>query len=367
MSDNYQASQLEGPIEIVDIDDLAIRASAVIPKGAFDYIAGGAGDEWTLIQNTKSFNHKGIVPRVMTGVENPVLKTKILGINIDTPLIMSPGAAQGLAHETADEGTARGVSASGTIMTVSTFANKTFKEVQIAGGGSPQWFQIYLSKNQDFNKHILDSAMEAGAKAIVLTLDATVSGNREADIRNDFTFPLTMPNIEGYVQAEGMSIEELLSDTLRKIKPSIIRKVAAYTKLPVIVKGIQAPEDALTAISHGASAIWVSNHGGRQLEGAPASFDVLESIAEAVNKKVPVIFDSGVRRGQHVFKAIASGADIVGLCRPVYYGLALGGWEGVKSVFDHINYELRIAMQLTGCKTVKDIQRAKLVTNRCSC
>lgn len=365
MSDNYQASQLEGSFEFADINDLTKISSNIIPRGAFDYIASGAGDEWTLIQNTKSFDYKGIVPRVMTGVENPRLETEILGEKISLPIIMCPAAAQGLAHETADVGTARGVSESGTIMTYSTFANKTFEEISMASTGMPQWCQAYFSQNWDFNRYILDRAMSAGAKAIVITMDTTISGNREADIKNNFSFPLSMPNIEDFVQTEGVSVGQLLSSTLRKITPDIIEAVSSYTNLPVIAKGIQHPEDALLAISHGASAVWVSNHGGRQLEGAPPSFEVLNSIAKAVNRRVPIIFDSGIRRGQHVFKAIASGADIVGLGRPIYYGLNIGGWQGVKSVFDHIRMELFIAMQLAGCQTVDDIKRAVLVENRC--
>lgn len=365
MADNYQASQLEGTFEFADINDLKQISSKIMPRGAFDYITGGAGTEWTLRQNTISFNQKGIVPRVMTGVENPILATSILGTQISRPIIMSPGAAQGLAHVTGDAGTARGVAAAGTIMTFSTFANKTFNEIAEAGEGAPQWFQAYFLQNRDFNKFLLDKAMAAGAKAIVITLDATVGGNREADVRNDFTFPIIMPNIQEFVQTENVNVGQLLSQTLRKISPSIINEVASYTNLPVIAKGIQSPEDALIAISHGVSAIWVSNHGGRQLDGGPASFDVLKSIADAVGVRVPIIFDSGVRRGQHVFKAIASGADIVGICRPVYYGLNIGGWQGVQEVFDHITYELWLDMQLTGCKTVEDIKNAELVTNRC--
>lgn len=143
--------------------------------------------------------------------------------------------------------------------------------------------------------------------------------------------------------------------------PEDIKKIKDLTNLPVIVKGIQSPEDAEVAISAGADGIWVSNHGGRQLDGGPASFEVLPKVAEVVNKRVPVIFDSGVRRGEHVFKALASGADLVAIGRPVIYGLNLGGAQGVTSVFDHLNKELSITMQLAGTRTVNEIKNTKLL------
>lgn len=171
-----------------------------------------------------------------------------------------------------------------------------------------------------------------------------------------------MGNLESLGEGLGQSISEIFANAKQKIGIKDIEKIVAMTDLPVIVKGIESPEDALLAIGAGAKGIYVSNHGGRQLDGGPASFDVLESIAKAVNKKVPIIFDSGVRRGQHVFKALASGADLVGIGRPAIYGLAVGGSKGVTSVFKHFAKELKIVMQLAGCQTVEDIKKAKLLS-----
>lgn len=277
---------------------------------------------------------------------------------------MAPAASHGLAHESAEKGTAKGVAEANTIMSVSTYSTDTIEDIAKAGNGGPQWFQLYMSKDDEFNKYIIKDAENNGAEAIIITADATVGGNREADIRNNFKFPLKMANLEKLGNGKGQSIAEIFKNALQKLSLESIKKIRSYTALPIIAKGIQAPEDAIASIAAGADAVWVSNHGGRQLEGGPASFDVLEDIAKAVNKKVPVIFDSGIRRGQHVFKALASGADIVAIGRPALYGLALGGYKGVKSVFDYLNGELRMVMQLAGTKNIDEVKKNRLICKK---
>ena len=358
--EEYRAADAVRELNVIDIRDLEKETSGLIPKGGFGYIQGGAGDEWTMYRNTEAFCHKLIVPRVLADLEKPELNTSILGTDISLPVIMAPVAAQGLAHVSGEAGTAKGVAASGSIMCISTYSSQTIEQISIGGGGGPQWFQLYLSKDDGFNKSLLDEAKECGAKAIVLTADATVGGNREVDLHNRFTFPLSMPIIDKNGQGKGQSIADIYAKSLQKITVGHIEKIASISGLPVIVKGIQSPEDAMLAIGGGASAVYVSNHGGRQLDGAPASFDVLESIAKAVDKRVPIIFDSGVRRGQHVFKALACGADVVAIGRPAIYGLACGGWMGVKSVFDFFRKELAMVMQLSGTKTVDKIKNIHL-------
>ena len=207
-------------------------------------------------------------------------------------------------------------------MAQSTYSSTSIADTAAAGNGAPQLFQLYMSKDWDFNKSLLDEAKKAGVKGIILTVDATVDGYREEDIINNFQFPIPMPNLEKYSEGDGKGkgIGEIYASAAQKINEDDVRRIAEYTDLPVIVKGIQSPEDALRAIGAGAAAIYVSNHGGRQLNGGPASFDVLPAIAKAVNKQVPIIFDSGIRRGSHVFKALAAGADLVAFGRPVIYG-----------------------------------------------
>lgn len=363
----YPASVIEGDVTIYNINDLEQMAKHVIPQDGFDYIRGGADSEQTMARNVSAFDNIDIYPRVLTGVDEPNLNTSILGVDISLPVIAAPAAAHGLAHVSAEAGTARGVAASGTIMSVSNYASSTLADIAKAGKGAPQWFQLYLSKDDDFNRKIVKQVENLGYKAIILTVDAPIGGNRIADARNNFKFPLPLPNVATSNKTKGQGIGKIFAAAQNNLTPYDIMRVKSMTKLPVIAKGIQHPDDAEIAILAGADAIWVSNHGGRQLDGAPAAIEVLPEIAERVNKRVPIIFDSGIRNGQHIFKAIASGADIVAIGRPVIYGLALGGWRGVVAVFDYLKKDLRRVMWLAGAQTVEDIKQIKLRHRDCLC
>lgn len=360
MSEKYYQSTNENNIEVINLKSLEEKARTIIPTGGFGYIVGGAEDEWTLRMNTEAFNHKQIIPSILANIEKPNLATTIYGEKISMPIFMATAAAHGLAHIDGEVATAKGIYEAGTIMGISTYSTKSLDEIMPATPG-PKWFQLYMSKNDDFNKFMIQKAVEYGAKAVVLTLDATVGGYREADQKNKFTFPLPMGNLEGLGKGLGISIEEIFANARQKIGLEDVANIVSLTNLPVIIKGVQSAEDALMSIGAGAKGIYVSNHGGRQLDGGPGSFDVLESISKAVNKKVPIMFDSGIRRGGHVFKAIASGADIVAIGRPAFYGLALGGSKGVADVFRHLAKELSITMQLAGCATIEDIKKSQLL------
>lgn len=357
----YVASTADEDVVIYDIDDLESRAQAIIPQGGFDYIRGGAETENTMKRNEMAFDMVDIYPRVLTGVNQPDTETSILGIDISLPVIVAPAAAHGLAHVSAEAGSARGAAASGTIMSVSTYASSTLAEVAQAGEGAPQWFQLYLSKDDVANQNLIRLAEDLGYKAIILTVDAPIGGNRIRDAKNNFKFPLPLPNVpKKSGETKGQGIGAIFAAAKNDFAPFDVMYVKSLTDLPVIVKGIQHPDDAEIAILAGADAIWVSNHGGRQLDGAPASFEVLGEIAERVNNRVPIIFDSGIRRGQHIFKAIAMGADVVAIGRPVIYGLALGGWRGVVSVFDYLKADLKRVMWLAGAYNIDDIKNIKL-------
>ncbi|WDF82680.1 lactate oxidase [Lacticaseibacillus pabuli] len=358
----YEQSDREQDLDILNLPSLEAEAKKIIPTGGFGYIEGGSEDNWTLAENTKAFEHAQIVPKALSDMEDPDLSTSIFGIDLKTPVMMAPTAAQGLAHSRGEAATAEGLAAVGGLMAQSTYSSTSIADTAAAGNGAPQFFQLYMSKDWDFNYSLLDEAKKAGIKAIILTVDATVDGYREADIINNFQFPIPMANLTKFSEGDGKGkgIAEIYASAAQKISGADVKRIADYTDLPVIVKGIESPEDALRAIDAGASGVYVSNHGGRQLNGGPASFDVLPSIARAVNHRVPIIFDSGVRRGSHVFKALASGADLVAFGRPTIYGLALGGAKGVASVYKHINHELEITMQLAGTKTVDDIKSAPL-------
>lgn len=363
LKDAYKASDAEKKLSFVNVYDLEKEAATVIPEGGYGYISSGAGDMWTLDQNVKAFNHKTIVPRVLKNLEHPDQRTSIFGDEISTPIIMAPVASHGLANRAAEPATAKGVAESGTIFTVSSYANSPYEEISAAGKGSPQWFQFYMSKDDGINRDILDAAKANNAKAIVLTADATVGGNREIDKRNGFVFPLSMPIVQAYQKGIGQSMDAVYGSSKQMLSPNDVEFIASYSGLPVFVKGVQSSEDARISIESGAQGIWVTNHGGRQLDGGPAAFDSLQEVARGVDKRAPIIFDSGVRRGQHVFKALASGADIVAIGRPVIYGLALGGSQGVVSVFDYFKRELGMVMQLAGTKNVAEIKSTKLVSN----
>lgn len=363
---DYAAPTEIKEIEVVNTYELEEKAREVIPNGGYGYISGGSGDEYTLKQNIESFNHKGILPRVLADVENPDTSTSILGHDIKAPFIMAPIAAHGLAHQTKEAGTARGVSEFGTIMSISAYSGAKFEEIEKGLNGSPRWFQLYMSKDDELNRNIIDEAKQDGATAIILTADSTLSGNRETDIRNKFVYPFGMPLVSRYLTGSGanMSLNNIYAQSKQKISPKDVEILSEYSGLPVIVKGIQTPEDALLAMGAGAAGIWVSNHGGRQLDGAPGSFDTLKEISEAVAGRVPIVFDSGIRRGEHIFKALASGADVVAIGRPALYGLALGGWKGVKNVFEYFHKDLTRVMQLSGTQTVEEVKNARLFDNK---
>ncbi|WP_272676718.1 lactate oxidase [Providencia huaxiensis] len=370
----YKASDKEGPIKIVNLDELESQVAKNMEKGAFGYIRGGAEDELNLNKNTQHFDKKYIMPRVMQGIEisDIDLSTDFLGIKLKTPIIQAPMAAQGLAHKEGEIATAKGMAKAGSIFTLSTYGNKTIEEVAEVSGNNPFFFQLYMSKNEAFNEFTLKRAKESGAKAIILTVDSPVGGYREDDIRNNFQFPLGFANLELFAQqnsdgsktGKGAGISEIYAQAKQAFTPADIQYVKKLSGLPVIVKGIQSPEDADVVIKAGADAIWVSNHGGRQLDSGPASFDVLPSIAKVVNKRVPIVFDSGVRRGSHVFKALASGADVVAVGRPILYGLNLGGAEGVNSVIQQLNKELSINMMLGGAKNIEGVKATQLYTDK---
>lgn len=357
-------SDAEGTIRIINLNDLEREASARISRGAFGYVQGGAEDESTLRDNQSAFDKRRIIPNGFTGLEAVDMKTRFLGIDLPSPIILAPMAAHGMVHREADRATIRGTRKAGTIMSISTYSSLPIAETAQAAPGAPFFFQIYMSKDSAYNEYIVGKARDAGARAIIITVDAGTAGNREADLRNNYNYSSKTPNVTEFY--EGRNVTQAEARAMRKVGFSgediaFIKRVGG---LPVLVKGVQSPEAARAAVAAGADGIWVSNHGGRQLDGAPASFDMLPLIADAVGKRVPIVFDSGVRRGTHVFKALASGADVVAIGRPALYGLALGGSEGVNDVFQHLNKELTTTMTLAGTKNIDEVKNAPLFDPR---
>ena len=358
----FPQSDRDEKISMINVDELEERAKKVMPEGAYYYIASGAENEWTWRANTSAFNHYQIVPRALTDMDDPQTDTEFIGMKLKTPIMISPIACHGIAHKDAEVATQKGAAAAGALFSSSTYANKSVEDIAAAAPEAPRFFQLYLSKDWDFNKMVFDAIKKAGYKGIFLTVDALVSGYREANLRTHFTYPVPLDFFTRYLggKGEGQSVAQMYASSAQKIGPEDVARIKKESGLPIFVKGVMCAEDAYKAIGAGADGIYVTNHGGREVDGAPATIDVLPEIAKAVNHRVPIVFDSGVRRGSHVFKALALGADIVGIGRPYLYGLALGGPKGVESVINQLNTELKIDMQLTGCKTIDDVKRAKI-------
>jgi isopentenyl diphosphate isomerase/L-lactate dehydrogenase-like FMN-dependent dehydrogenase len=346
----YPAPSGERALKIANLNDLEEEASRVLPRGAFAYIAAGSDNQWTLHENRRAFDRHVLRPQYLVGKPAPDLRTTLLGQQLSMPIITAPMGAHGLAHVSAEEGTAKGTGEARTLMTTSTAANKTIEDIAAATSG-PKWFQLYLHDDRGPSRELLQRAKAAGYSAVVFTIDAFAPGSSDETTRLGFSFPPDLP----LVNSKTPFFKKSLSwDDVTFIQQT--------SDLPLILKGVLTPDIARKGIERGVAAIQVSNHGGRQLDGVPAALDALPGVVEAVRGRVPVIVDSGIRRGTDVFKALALGADSVALGRPVLYGLALGGSMGVKSVYDRIKEELVRTMTIAGTANVKEIQKDFLAT-----
>lgn len=349
----YQAPTEIKKIEIINLRELEAAAQKIIPAGGFGYISSAAGDEWTKRENEAAYKRLTIAPRYLTGYIHADLSTTLLGAKISMPIITSVMGGQGMAHVTAEAGTAKGTDAAGTLFTAGSLSTLTLEQIAQASPG-PKWFQIYLPPDQGTARELLQRAKAAGYLAIVLTIDAFVSSNRETDRRNHFHSPLPTGNFPG--KLGGYGTNPFKTDLSWDDVP-FVQKVSG---LPVLLKGVMSPELAVTAVEHGCAAIQVSNHGGRSLDDVPATITVLPRIAEAVGGRIPIVVDGGIRRGQDVFKALALGANAVAIGRPILYGLALGGWIGVQGVLEHLKGELEMTMRLAGAKSIGEISKRYL-------
>lgn len=324
------------------VEDFEPIARARLPKEVYDFVAGGAGDEWTLRENTRAFERWILRPRVLRGVVEPDTGTEVLGVPLSMPVLIAPWAYQGLVHPDGELATARAAGRAGTLMVVSTPAERHLEAIA-AAADAPRWFQLYVLRDRVASEGMLDRAVEAGYGAVVFTVDLPVGGLRYRDARNGFEIPPSM-------RARGGDYDPLLTwDDIAWIKDR--------TGLPVLVKGILAAEDAPLAIEAGADGIVVSNHGGRQLDATAAGVDALPDVVETVAGRIPVLMDGGVRRGTDILTALALGAAAVLVGRPVAWGLAADGEDGVARVLEILRAELENAMILTGCHTVEDISR----------
>jgi len=338
----------------------------------YDFFAGGAEDEITLRANEAAFARIGLVPRVLRGGGAPDLGVSLFGRRLAAPVLVAPTAFHRLAHPDGERATGRACAAAGTVMIAAMASTVAIEEIVAAArdkapDGLAPWFQLYIQPDLDFTAAVVQRAEAAGCAALVLSADSPAFGRRERDLRNGF---LDLP--------EGLCCENMrepgrgasarprsfvFSPDLSWAHIDWLRKI---TSLPILVKGIAHPDDARLAVEHGAGGVIVSNHGGRQLDGVPASLELLPAIAAAVGDKVPVLLDGGIRRGSDVIKAVALGAHAVAIGRPALWGLAVDGETGVGQVLEMLRAEIARALMLCGCASLREVGRELVRANKTS-
>jgi isopentenyl diphosphate isomerase/L-lactate dehydrogenase-like FMN-dependent dehydrogenase len=373
----YQAGLAgQTPAHPVSADDLEQKARSILKAEAFDYLAGGAGSEDTMRANREAFRRWRIVPQFLRDVSRRNLTVEVLGQKLRAPFLLAPIGVQSILHSDAELAVARAARSLGVAMVLSTLSSKTLEEVAGALGETPRWFQLYWPRDDDLAASFIQRAENAGYSAIVVTLDTYLLAWRERDIQNAYLPFLKGEGLANYfsdpVFRKGVGVD-LASNPARVVEhfsnifsdPSRtwddLGRLCESTRLPVLVKGVLADDDARRAVDQGASGVIVSNHGGRQLDGALAALDALPGVVAAVGDRTSVLFDSGVRRGADVFKAVALGACCVLLGRPYGFGLAVGGEQGVYDVIANLIADIDLTLGLAGCASFAEVGRASLV------
>jgi isopentenyl-diphosphate delta-isomerase len=372
----YRRGMLEGetpdlPVSYEDLRDAAHEA--MTPEGRA-YVHGGAGSEETF-ERGQDFSAWRIVPRMLRGVETRDLSVDLLGREFAYPLALTPLGVQSLLHQEAEAGTARAAAALNVPLVLSSLSSTDMETVAEIVGSTPKWFQFYWSSDEDIARSFLSRAEEAGYDAIVVTVDAPILGWRERllergyypflegeGVANYFSDPAFRARLDNSPEEDPEAAVEEFLDIFgdASLTWADLQFVHDNTDLPVVIKGVLDPRDAELAVDHGADAVGVSTHGGRQVDGSITAVEALPGIADAVGDEVAVTFDSGVRRAQHAYKALALGADAILLGRPYAYGLAAGGARGVEFVLRNFLAELDLTMGLSGRRTVAEIDRDSL-------
>jgi isopentenyl diphosphate isomerase/L-lactate dehydrogenase-like FMN-dependent dehydrogenase len=360
----------------IRIEDLEALARETISPEAYHYIAGGAGSESTLRSNLQAFERWRIVPRMLRDVSQRDLSVDLLGTKLPVPVLLAPIGVQTIAHPEGDLAVARAASSLGVPLIYSTAATFTPEQVAAASGAGPRWYQLYWPRDREVTRSFLRRAEAAGYSVLVVTLDTRVLAWRERDLASGYLpmfhgegigFYLSDPVFRSRLAvppeddpqaairawAEGFSDLSQTWDDLAYLREC--------TSMPLVLKGILHPEDAVTAVRIGVDGIIVSNHGGRQVDGAIAALDALPSVLDAVGGQVPVLFDSGIRRGSDILKALALGARAVLVGRPYMWGLATGGEEGVREVLNRLFADFDLTMALSGYKNLQELNRSALV------
>jgi lactate 2-monooxygenase len=361
-----------GSLVPIAAEALEASARAALPREAFDYLSGGAGAEATIQANLAAFQRWQIEPRVLRDVSRRDWSIRLFGQVLPAPLLLAPIGVQGLFHADGEVAAARAAAALGVPLVLSTVSSKSLEEVATAMGVTPRWFQLYWSSDQELAESFIARAEQAGYGALVVTVDAHVLGWRERDLANAYS-----PFVHGHGIANYLGdpvFRRRLGHDPREDVPGAARLLAekfgnaaltwesigwlrARTRLPIVLKGVLAADDAARALDAGVDGIVVSNHGGRQVDGAVGTLDALPGIVERVNGRVPLLLDGGIRRGPDAFKAIALGATAVLLGRPYAWGLAVAGEAGVREVLLNFLSDLDLTCALSGCTTAAEVTR----------
>ena len=345
------------------LSDLEEAAAKKADRAAWAYIQGGAGEEWTMRANREAFHRRTLRPRVLVNVETLEIGTMLLGTRTSAPFYVSPTASHGLVHPDAEAATARAASKAGIIAAFSTLSSISLEDIARAAPDGPRWFQLYLQPEFSATRSLVERAEKAGFKAILLTVDMPVAGTRDRETQagsplasaitlgngSEVVRPLRSPNVNG----DGAHIRKEASYTW-----DVIDRLRETTRLPLVLKGILTGEDARRAVDRGARGVVVSNHGGRQLDGAPASLEALTEVVEEVGSEIEVYHDGGIRRGSDIVMALALGAKAVGLGRLVLWALAAGGEAGVSKLLSLLKTDLATVMALTGRRTISEIDKS---------
>ena len=348
----------------VNLDEFETLARQRLPEAVYDFFAGGAGDEWTLGENRRAFDGWVVRPRILRDVARVDCSATVLGQTMTAPILVAPTAFQRLAHPEGELAMGRGALAAGTTMVVSTVSSCTLEEV--AETGVPRWFQLYLQRDRPRNEELVRRAEAAGYRALVLTVDAPVLGRRDRDERNHLVFPpdVRMANLQDaeLPVAESGSSQPLHFQQMKSVETwQDVSWLRSLTSTPLLLKGVLNGDDAARAADEGVAGVIVSNHGGRQLDGARATLDALPEVVSAAGDRLEVLVDGGIRRGVHVLKALALGARAVLVGRSPLWGLAVDGEAGVQRVLEMLRDELARAMALAGAAAVGELDRSLLL------
>jgi isopentenyl diphosphate isomerase/L-lactate dehydrogenase-like FMN-dependent dehydrogenase len=342
---------VETPLTLTDVEALA---AARMSTDWSEYLAGGAGIERTLADNVAAFGKWCLRQRVLCGIDEVSTATTVLGQRVESPVVVAPVAYQGLAHEDGEEGMARAAAAVGSAICLSTFSNASTAQVAEAAPGAARFLQVYVFRDHGVTDELIAQAVEAGFSAVFLTVDLPVVGPRDRERRIHWSFSdESLPAVR-YAIERGVT-----GGSLGMLDPALdwayLERLVSSVPVPVVVKGVLEPEDAVLVAEHGAAGIVVSNHGGRQLDGAMPSLEALPGIVDAVADRLEVLFDGGIRRGTDVATALALGARAVLAGRMPLWGLGARGEDGAREVLELLRQELEVALHLVGCRSVSEL------------